>query len=472
MLTTGFRRAAAALVLTVASFAAQAGAPTQDHWFVHAQYTDPAALSALASQVTHMRVDRKRQEVSLDIDAAMLDRLHALGFSVQIDADASAQLQAFDAAASDRRLQSIPGFSCYRTVEEAYASMDAVVSAHPNLASIAEIGNSWARTQNASQGYPLRVIKLTNHATDGVFVKPKMFVMTAIHAREYTTAELATRLVEWLTANYGKDPQATWLLDRNELHFLLQSNPDGRKRAESGLPWRKNTDVATGNCASNPDNSGIDLNRNFPFRWGTVPNGSSGVACAETFRGVASGSEPETQDVVNYVTSIFPDRRVDDPTVAAPVDYQGLFFDIHSYSQLVLWPWGFDTTAPNSTALATLGRRLAWYNGYTPEQSKDLYPTDGATDDTFYGLLGVPSYTIELGIAFFENCANFEADTYPKNSAALLYAARTLQAPYQLPAGPEALDVVALPDLIAAGSAIKLRATIDDSHFQPGQQRQ
>ena len=45
-----------------------------------------------------------------------------------------------------------------------------------------------------------------------------------------------------------------------------------------------------------------------------------------------------------------------------------------------------------------------------------------ATDDTFYGVLGVPSYTIDLGISFFEDCATFEAQTYPTNSAALLYA--------------------------------------------------
>ena len=37
-----------------------------------------------------------------------------------------------------------------------------------------------------------------------------------------------------------------------------------------------------------------------------------------------------------YSGGIFPGRRGDAVSSAAPDDYQGLFLDIHSYSQLVL----------------------------------------------------------------------------------------------------------------------------------------
>jgi hypothetical protein len=135
----------------------------------------------------------------------------------------------------------------------------------------------------------------------------------------------------------------------------------------------------------------------------------------------------------------------------------------------VLWPWG-DTNhgvgAPNQAALRTLGRRLAWFNGYTPEQSNDLYKTDGTTDDSIYGLLGVPGFTIETdGNDFFQDCASFESSTAPSNIAALRYAARSLHATYQLPAGPDVLDISAGSDLVVAGDLLALSARIDDTRF-------
>ena len=49
---------------------------------------------------------------------------------------------------------------------------------------------------------------------------------------------------------------------------------------------------------------------------------------------------------------------------------------------------------------STLGRKLAYWNGYTPEQAIGLYPTDGTTTDFVYGELGIAAYTFELGTAF------------------------------------------------------------------------
>ncbi len=99
--------------------------------------------------------------------------------------------------------------------------------------------------------------------------------------------------------------------------------------------------------------------------------------------------------------SIFPDQRADPLTAAAPVDATGVYLDVHSYSELVLWPWGFTSTvAPNGPALQTLGRKFAYFNNYTPDQAIGLYPTDGTTDDFGYGDLGVAAYTFELGTDF------------------------------------------------------------------------
>jgi PKD repeat protein len=143
-----------------------------------------------------------------------------------------------------------------------------------------------------------------------------------------------------------------------------------------------------------------------------------------------------------------------------------MFLDIHSYSQLVLWSWG-DTTAaaPNGPALRTLGRRMAYFNGYRPQQSNELYGTDGTTDDTMYGLLGVPSYTIELGVSFFESCSTFTGSTLPNNLASLKYAARNLTAPYRYPSGPNTVSVSASSASVPAGTPVTISAILDDSQF-------
>src|SRR5690606_12068771 len=125
--------------------------------------------------------------------------LDAQGIRWRVDEHATGLLHAsLQPMRSDR---SIPGYACYRTVEETFATMDQLAANYPALASIVDIGDSWKKVQDPAQGYDLRVLKLGNSAIVGT--KPKMFAMTAIHAREYTTAELLTRYAEELLGGYG-----------------------------------------------------------------------------------------------------------------------------------------------------------------------------------------------------------------------------------------------------------------------------
>ena len=77
--------------------------------------------------------------------------------------------------------------------------------------------------------------------------------------------------------------------------------------------------------------------------------------------------------------------------------------DFHTYSELVLWPYGYTTanTAPGLTAddqamFATLGKQMAATNGYTPEQASDLYIADGTINDWAWGVHHISSYTFEM----------------------------------------------------------------------------
>ncbi len=312
------------------------------------------------------------------------------------------------------------------------------------------------------------VLKLTNSEIAGTPTgdgqgKPIFFATSAIHAREYTTAELATRFAEYLLDSYGVDADATWLLDEHEIHLMLHANPDGRRHAENGENWRKNTNENY--CGVTSSSRGADLNRNFAFQWGCC-GGSSGSSCDITYRGPTAASEPETQAVESYSEWIFPDQRDDAVNSAAPDDATGLYIDIHSHGQEVLWPWGFDSDndPPNGVAYRTLGRKLAFFNHYDPVHH--IYPVDGGTVDSVYGRLGVASYVFELGTNFFQDCPTFESTIFPDNLEALIYAAKVARTPYLTPSGPEMVDLgFEGGTFVAPGAPVEVRATADDTRF-------
>ncbi|HSJ58231.1 MAG TPA: M14 family zinc carboxypeptidase [Anaerolineae bacterium] len=435
--------------------------PGDGPWVVRAYYTDPRLVAEVAAWTEPWEVRPDEGYVVVDVDRAGYARLFDLGFRVEIDEALTKQLTE-PRAYLEGQIDGIPGYPCYRTVEETFTTATQIVAEYPDLAAWIDMGDSWEKvTAGGLPGYDMMVLRLTNANVPGP--KPKLFVMAAIHAREYTTAELVTRFAEYLVENYDVDPDATWLLDHHEIHLLLQSNPDGRKKAEAGLSWRKNTN---GNyCGPTSNYRGADLNRNYPFQWGCC-GGSSGDPCDSLYRGPFANSEPETQAVVAYVTSEFPDQRNDDLVSPAPDDAMGIFLDIHSYSELVMWSWGFTASpAPNSTQLQTLGRKFAYSNDYMPQQAMQLYPTDGTTDDWAYGRLGLASYCFELGTTFFQDCGSFESTIYPDNMSALIYAAKAARTPYMTPAGPDALTVTAIPGGVLPGEPVALTAVVDDTRY-------
>jgi hypothetical protein len=82
----------------------------------------------------------------------------------------------------------------------------------------------------------------------------------------------------------------------------------------------------------------------------------------------------------------------------------GALISFHSYSQLLLYPWGYTTLpALQESLLKSLGTRLTdlmrAVNGrdYVCAQAgAALYLTNGDTTDWAYAATGMPAYTIEL----------------------------------------------------------------------------
>ena len=475
---------AAPAVAQSRAIAGQQAAPRE---VVRAYFRDVATARAIAhSRFETLESKYELGYVVVNANAAELRELRALGFRIEADPNWFTQ-QAEQARAESAQAKpalsitgpgannvvtpnfaGIPGYTCYPRVEEVFSEVDRLIAARPDLGNWIDIGDSWEKTQGTG-GYDLRVLKLTNAAVPGP--KPKLFVNAGIHAREYTTTPLVLEFARRFVNGHGVDADLTWILDHHELHLLLVTNPDGRKQAEAGILWRKNTN--RNYCGATSTSRGADLNRNFGFGWNsTNGSGSSGNACAETYRGPSGASEPETQAIEAYIRSLWPDRRGTARGDAAPADTSGIHLDIHSHGRLLLWPWGTAGTASaNDAQLATLGRKFAYFNGHTPERSLGLYETDGTSDGPSYGELGVAAFTFELGTAFFEQCSYYNSTVLPGNLPALIYAAKVVRTPYATPAGPDTRDVAVSGNAatgVPPGTAVTLTATLDDTRYNNG----
>ena len=425
-------------------------------------------LNRLAGELDVWQIDPSLQRATMLLAPTQIQHLRREGRAVTVDVPATAQLANWRAQATAQpHAQGIPGFPCYRTVEETYASLAQLVAAAPGLVQPVAVGQSWRSVQTSgSAGYPIEGVILANQALPGT--KPVFFLMAAIHARELTTAEAAMRFAERLILGYGVDPDATWLLDHTEIHIVPQANPDGRKKAEGGLYWRKNINDSLG-CFLDPNSIGVDLNRNSSFRWNqcTGFGCSSGNACSVTYRGPQAASEPEVQAIETYMRTIFADQRGTLDSDAAPAATSGVMVSLHSYSPLILYPWGWtQTAAPNAEGLRTLARKFGYYTGYPVCQSGGngcLYMTDGTTDDFAYGELGVAAFTFELGSEFFQACSVFEASILHGTLDALTYGAKAARRPYMAPAGPEIISATPVVTAVLSGEPVTLTVVADDT---------
>ena len=278
-----------------------------------------------------------------------------------------------------RPLDFPPSDAGYHTYAETVADIQAVAAAHPDIVRVSEYGRS-------VEGRALYVVKISDHVNrDESATEPGVLFFANIHAREHLTAEQALWIIHHLAENYGRDPAVTNLVNEREIWIMPMTNPDGVEYdiEKTGIYhlWRKNR-------RRNPDGSfGVDLNRNFGYKW-VCCGGSSSNPGFETYRGPAPFSEPETRAIRDFFLA-HPSIRVS--------------MNFHSFSELVLWPYGYthsplpaDMDPVDYEILRRAGTHMARLSGYTPMQASHLYIADGISDDWVYGVLHIPTWTVEL----------------------------------------------------------------------------
>lgn len=98
------------------------------------------------------------------------------------------------------------------------------------------------------------------------------------------------------------DAELIELLKRAAIIFVPLVNPDGvamiddnfLQTSQLSLLIRKNRNVYYKQKGCMDKDQGVDLNRNYHHMWSLDDAGSSGLVCAEDFRGPRPFSEPET----------------------------------------------------------------------------------------------------------------------------------------------------------------------------------
>ena len=366
-------------------------------------------------------------------------------------------------------------YSGYRSIDELYAEMTAITSTYPDITEIVDYGDGYCKSLGGTyltpggdtqKVYDLLAVKITNKNISGD--KPVFFLMAGIHAREITTPEVAMRMINWLTQGYETNADARWIVDYQETWIVPSVNPEGHWIVELGdkrpyqVPYyqRKNANHDDGSTYWPPDSwgqYGVDLNRNHSYKWGLT--GSSSNPSEQTYRGTSSNSEPEVNELQNLIRTLIPDQRIEGQP--APDDTTGILISMHSYSELVLWPWGHTSSnAPNYSSLKMIGDKFVSYNGYISKSSSGLYPTAGDSTDWAYGELGIPAFTFELGRSFMPSYGEIDSEQWPDNKPALIYAAKIARTPYELINGPDASDI-SFSEI--SNGYVKVSAKIDDT---------
>ena len=328
-------------------------------------------------------------------------------------------------------------FDTFHTRDEINAYIDTLVALRPDLATKVTIGQSL-------EGRDIFGIRLTGPG--GPAGKPAVLFNACQHAREWASPPVPMYIADQFIRNYDTDPQLASLLDGLTLYLVPVVNPDGYVYTwTSNRFWRKNRRNNGGGLF------GVDLNRNWAMGWGG--EGSSSNPDSETYRGTAAFSEPETQALRDFILA--------HPEIRAHIDF-------HSYSQLILSPWGFSTGEPDepdrtifrqlndAVQAAILGVHGEFY--VAGPAGATLYLAAGDMPDWTYGERGALGWTIELrpaGTPGFELPPEEIRPTVEENFAAILVLADYVanQVDFGFPNG--------LPETLAPGQATTIAVDID-----------
>ncbi|XP_037334342.2 carboxypeptidase B2 [Pungitius pungitius] len=262
----------------------------------------------------------------------------------------------------------------YHSLEDIFYWINRTQQDNPTTVRAILLGSSYEKR-------PLYALKLSlNNSLN----KKAMWIDCGIHAREWISPAFCLWFVQYALAFYKINQDITDILDNMDVYILPVMNPDGYEYTwTTNRMWRKNRSVSrSSNCI------GVDLNRNFDANWCT--EGASDEPCSEIYCGAYPESEAESRAVADFLRS--------------HKDSVQLYLSIHSYSQMLLFPYSCTLEeAENHKDLLEMVQEAAqvirrhYRNTYKyGSGAKTIYLAPGGSDDWAYKLGIKYSFTFEL----------------------------------------------------------------------------
>nr|XP_020826851.1 carboxypeptidase B2 isoform X2 [Phascolarctos cinereus] len=264
----------------------------------------------------------------------------------------------------------------YHSLSEIYYWIDFMTETHADMLERIHIGSSFEKR-------PLYVLKLS---TKGDTSRNAVWIDCGIHAREWVAPAFCLWFIGYATQFYGKEAKITKLLNHLDFYVMPVLNVDGYDFTwKTDRMWRKNRSLHEGNLCV-----GTDLNRNFASKhW--CEAGASNSSCREIYCGPYPESEPEVKAVASFL------RR--------NLDHIKAYITMHSYSQMVLFPYSYTISKSKDHEELSLVARQAVqailrvnknvYYTYGPG-APTIYLSPGGSDDWAYDMGIKYSFTFEL----------------------------------------------------------------------------
>ncbi|XP_067620546.1 zinc carboxypeptidase A 1-like [Eurosta solidaginis] len=292
-----------------------------------------------------------------------------------MEENAQKRLDVEELVADANRRQGEYTWTEYHELNDTYAWLHALAEKYPKQVSVFVAGKTYEEREIL--GVKIAYDSSSADAT----AKRGIFIEGGMHAREWISPATSTYIINQLLTN--SDERVHKIAESYVWYIVPHANPDGYVYTHTrNRLWRK-TRTPYGSCF------GADPNRNWDFHWNEV--GSSNNPCSDTYAGPQAFSEIETRTLAEFINTLKGE----------------LFFYVsfHSYSQLLLFPYGHTSELPPNyknlkrvfdVALSAVSKRYG--TKYTGGNIYDaIYPAAGASVDWAYGEIDVPySYCFEL----------------------------------------------------------------------------
>jgi len=238
----------------------------------------------------------------------------------------------------------------YHSYEEVIALMDSLAMNFPSICKKEVFGIS-------VEGRELSALKISDSVQFDQ-AEPEIGFDGSIHGDEIGGAENLVRFARMLCLKYGNDPYITDMVDNREIWIYCLVNPDGR---ENMTRYNAN---------------GIDLNRDWGYMWDAWGYSPSAY------------SQQETKALRSFMLD----------------NHFNIHISYHSGTEAYLYPWYYRSNpCAEDDENEFLGNLYSSSSGYDDLEyfpGYQLYPTNGGSVETSYGVMG--NYGVAMEISYIK----------------------------------------------------------------------